>query len=209
MNNANTSGSIVAKVSIALDYGSWLAPMQSGPNHHLPGHNSSYKKHILTAYGNHLEKMLDVESILHWDLTKKGHQVYIESKAKAYHLNFEKPLPWFKAIFYSSWRFAGRRGSSVNFAKRLLFIFGSPLIPLIRGIRTLKNLSKREMLPNDIVPFSFVLFLGVSVCGIGEFIGYVFGAGRAEEKAGLHEFGRTKYLKKQTLTFIENHMYGI
>ena len=70
--NANPR-SIVSWADLLIAYAPWLYPGRAGRRDHLPGHNSSYKKEILLAYGSELEPMLEAESVLHWDLRQKGH----------------------------------------------------------------------------------------------------------------------------------------
>src|SRR5438309_4229369 len=57
MCNANPH-STLSWANLAIEYGPWLDPVPGGPVDHLPGHNSSYKRDLLLAYGSQLEAML-------------------------------------------------------------------------------------------------------------------------------------------------------
>ena len=41
-------------------------------------------------YGERLTPMLEAESVLHWDLNRRGHAVALEPDAKSRHQNFER-----------------------------------------------------------------------------------------------------------------------
>src|SRR5262249_15111039 len=86
--NSNPRGA-VSWVDFLLAFGTWSIPTPSQPIDHLPTHNTSYKTKALLEYGSELEAMLDSEIVLHWHLKSKGHQLYLESRAKVYHRNFE------------------------------------------------------------------------------------------------------------------------
>ena len=195
MANANPR-SLTSWVNLAVEYSQWLEPMASGEAEHLPGHNGSYKRELLLAYGERLEEMLDAESILQWDLRAKGHRLYLESRARTFHQNFSVLLPSVVLRFHGGRLFASSRARRWTLARRLLFTCGSPLIPLVRFRRIVSELRRpgrpRQLLPR-ILPalFAFLVF-----DGLGEMFGYAFGAGRSMAKLSDLEFHRQRYLHK-------------
>jgi glycosyltransferase involved in cell wall biosynthesis len=110
--NANP-GTKVSWASFFIGYGPWVGPAEAGLIDDLPGHNSSYKRAILLDYGPELEVMLEAESVLHWDMQAKGYRLYLEPRAKTYHLNFTRPSAFLRALFHFGRMFAGTRGASV------------------------------------------------------------------------------------------------
>ncbi|HYP52918.1 MAG TPA: glycosyltransferase, partial [Pyrinomonadaceae bacterium] len=76
MANANPR-TVVSWANLLIEYAQWLEPLAAGEAEHLPGHNGSYKRELLLAYGDRLEAMLDAESVLHWDLRARGHRLYL------------------------------------------------------------------------------------------------------------------------------------
>jgi len=55
--NANP-GSTVSWCDFLIGYGAWMAPVAGGLRPFPPGHNSSYKRDELLAYGDRLEEAL-------------------------------------------------------------------------------------------------------------------------------------------------------
>lgn len=193
--NANPA-SRLSCADMLIGYGPWMDPAPAGFVDYLPGHNSSYKREILLEYGQELERMMEAETVLHWDLRAKGHKLYLEPAAKIAHTNFALPGHFVAAHFYGGRVFATVRAQDGRWAwpRRLLFVCGSPLIPLVRLWRILRDISQSgragsrsalRVLPQ--------LLLGLSMDGAGQMLGYLSGA-REETTAKLMglEFHRNR-----------------
>lgn len=193
MTNANPR-SITSWANLLIEYSQWLDPAEGGEREHLPGHNGSYKREILLAYGERLEAMLDAESILHWDLRAKGYKLYLEPKARTFHQNFSARTPSLVLRFNGGRLFASSRAHSWPLWRRALFACAAPLIPLVRCQRIARELLKpgrpRHLLPR-LLP---ALFVGLVCDGAGEMTGYAFGAGGAMAKLSDMEFHRARYM---------------
>lgn len=191
--NANPR-SIVSWADLLIAYAPWLYPGRAGRPDHLPGHNSSYKKDILLAYGPDLEAMLEAESVLHWDLRQKGYQLHLEPAAQVAHLNFGRLSSWLQAQFYSGRVFAASRGRSWNAGRRVLYALASPLIPFVRMNRIVEQTRESgswSRVPNGVLP---MLLLGLFVSALGELTGYCAGPGQARPKLAEFEFHRVRHL---------------
>src|SRR5690606_27239485 len=94
--NANPR-TAVSWADLFIGYGPWLIPSPSREAEFLPGHNTSYKRKILLDYADQLEKMMEAETLLHWDLREKGHRLYMESAAVVAHTNFSLWASWIPA----------------------------------------------------------------------------------------------------------------
>lgn len=196
MTNANPR-SITSWANLLIEYAQWLDPTEGGEREHLPGHNCSYKREILLAYGDRLEAMMDAESILHWDLRAKGHKLYLEPKARTFHQNFTARTPSLTLRFNGGRLFASSRAQGWSLWRRALFACASPLIPLLRCQRIARELLKpgrpRHLLPR-LLP---VLLVGLVFDGAGEMTGYAFGPGGAMAKLSDMEFHRERYMTEQ------------
>jgi GT2 family glycosyltransferase len=193
MRNANPKR-LTSWVDFLIHYGRWLDPAPAGPIDHLPGHNSSYKRSILLDYGSALEEMIEAESVLHWDLGAKGYRLYLEPAAKISHLNFERFSSWMSAQFYSGRLFATIRAKRWSLLRRLLYIGGTPLIPVVclwRILRHLRRSQEQYHLFPQILPG---LIIGLVINAAGEMAGLLLGAGNTEEKMGDLEFHRERHL---------------
>lgn len=193
MTNANPR-SMTSWANLLIEYAQWLDPTEGGEREHLPGHNGSYKRDVLLAYGERLEAMLDAESILHWDLRAKGHKLYLEPKARTFHQNFSLHSPSLALRFNGGRLFAASRARAWPMWRRAFFACASPLIPAVRGLRITRELFRpgrpRHLLPR-VLP---LLIVGLVFDGAGEMAGYAFGAGRAMAKLSDMEFHRERYL---------------
>jgi len=194
VDNAN-GDSLVGWADFLVGYGPWLDPSRAGVRDFLPGHNSSYKLALLLEYGPELEGMMESETTLHSDLRRKGHQLYMEPRARISHLNFEKLSVWIRAQYLSGRAFAAGRAQHWPSTRRSLYFVGGPLIPLVRLRRILEQIrgARRPVVPPPAVwP---VLLLGLGVSAVGEMIGYSWGGGDAVERRCDLEFHRARHLK--------------
>jgi hypothetical protein len=170
--------------------------MAGGEAEHLPGHNCSYKRSLLIAYGQRLEEMMDAESVLHWDLRAHGHRLAIEPNARALHQNFSKFFPSLGLRFHGGRLFASARARQWPLWRSLLFTAGAPLIPLVRFTRIVREL-RRDGRPEHLLPQIIPALLILLACdGLGEMFGYAFGAGQSMSILSDMEFHRQRYLAR-------------
>lgn len=173
---------LLSWVDFFMGYSEWAYPVPSGSRRHLPGHNSSYKRAILLDYGKDLDERLEAETVLHWDLVRRGHQLYLESQAVTRHLNFALFSTWFPLHLWSGRRFAATRSHGWPLGKRLLYACASPLIPLVRFRRIVAEVRKPGRYPGTLLRLAPVLLLGLLLDGFGQLLGYTFGPGNTLQK---------------------------
>ncbi len=191
--NANPE-SLIAWADYLINYGPWRAPARSGVVEHLPGHNSSYKRALLLAYGPDLDWLLEAESVLHWDLRANGHQLYLAGEATTAHLNFGRSSTWMTVAFYNGRLFAATRAQNWSRPRRWLYAGGSPLIPFIRFARIARSVRQPPGAPLRALP---LVFFGLAVDGLGQGLGYAAGAGDTSPKLARLEFHRVRHLGKR------------
>jgi len=173
--NANPD-SLVSRADFRIGYGPWAEPQPAGERDFLPGHNSSYKRELLLAYGDRLEAMMEAETVLHWDLRAQGYQLWLEPAARIAHVNFRRWRTWLGMQFHLGRVFAATRAERWPWWRRALFAGGSPLIPLVRLWRL------RCASP--------AMVIGLAVDGLGQLAGYAAGAGGSPERLTRYEFHR-------------------
>jgi GT2 family glycosyltransferase len=207
VHNANPGG-VVSWADFLIGYGPWIDRGRGGTADHLPGHNSSYKSKILLEYGPKLEEMLEAESVLHWDLRKKGYQLYLEPAARISHVNFGLISSWIPAQFHSGRMFAATRSQDWSIPRRLLYAACSPLIPVVRFYRIIRQWKGSDFphnLPRGTLP---TLVIGLLVSALGEMLGYALGTGEAKQKLATLEFHRARHISEQDRLFIETNEPG-
>jgi hypothetical protein len=173
--------------------GGRVEPTEAGMSNDLPGRNSSYKRALLLKYGPELEAMLELETLLHWDLQAQGHQLYLEPAAKTYHQNLTRLSPFLREQFYVGRLFAASRARRWLPFRRLLYTVGTPLIPPVRLWRILPELRHSGRRPHLLLHLLPALTIGLVVSAVGELTGYAFGAGRASQRLCPLEFHRDRY----------------
>lgn len=198
LRNANPD-SRVSWADFLIGYAPWVDSSPGGEVSHLPGHNGSYKREILLGYGERLEAMLEAETVLHWDLRGKGFRLYLEAAAKVAHTNFARPSSWMASQFYCGRMFAATRaqGSHWSAWRRLLYAAAAPLIPLVRLSRllpVLRRVRRHENVPRGVLA---ALILGLGLDGVGQFLGYLLGAGGAKERVSALEYHRDQHIRKE------------
>ena len=92
--------------------------------------------------------------------------------------------------------FAGSRVRNWPQFKRVIYFFGSPLIPFLRLYRIVREL-RRPGRPRRLLPLLMPFLLLFLMCdGIGEMVGYAFGSGKAEEAMTKMEFHRERFMNR-------------
>jgi len=191
--NPNTA---VSWADLFIGYGPWLTPSPSREAEFLPGHNTSYKRDVLMGYADQLDPMMEAETVLHWDLREKGHRLYMESTASVAHTNFSLWSSFLKAQFYNGRLFAGARARQKPLLWRIVFVLGSPLIPIVRLWRIWSGLPSKE-LKIRFLSCVHALIIGLAIDGVGQMIGYALGMGNAKDKVAKFEVDRFKHVREQ------------
>ena len=193
--NANPA-SMISWAHLYAAFGQWVEPVEGGTTNNLAWHHTSYKRALLMEYDPALEAMLETEGILHRDLRRKGHRLYVEPHALSQHVNVSLLSSYLGAEFHSGRLFGAARARHSRWPvwRRLLYVGGSPLIPLVRLRRILREIKRsgrqRELLPK-ILP---ALAVGLACHAVGEAAGYALGPGGAHQRRLTYELNRQRHV---------------
>jgi len=196
--NANP-GTVISWANLFTDFGPSVAPALAGVTSRLAWHHTSYKRDLLSVYKpEELQSYLETEGFLHQALEDRGYQLYFEPAAKSNHVNVSTILSLIRCEFVGGRLFGAARARHNNWsiARRVLYVLGSPLVPVLRLRRTLRDVRRAgrfETLFPRILP-SMVTAL-VAHC-IGEIAGYALGAGDAAWQRVPCELNRCEFLTK-------------
>jgi hypothetical protein len=190
--NANP-GTRMSWVNLLVEYAPWLDPIPAGEYDHIPGHNSSYKRDVLISCGDALPDILEAESVLQWDLRRRGHRFAIAPAARTCHENFSKPGASFALQFHSGRLFAANRARDWSPARRAFYTMAAPLIPVVRFTRMLGAMKRIGLRRSPALVTLVALMLTTS--GAGELVGYASGSGRSNRRLTDHEFNRERFIK--------------
>ncbi len=159
-----------------------LAPAARGTASTIPGHNSSYKRDLLLAFGDQLEALLLVEIVLQMRLQEAGHQLFIEPDSKFHHANETYLRSIVKGMFWSNRCLGAVRPhlmgwSTGQFLFRLLI---APLTPFSRMAKLFlyTRRQSRAKLGSLLRTLPLVLLIQ-TVAVAGHTWGMLFGMGRA------------------------------
>jgi predicted dehydrogenase len=205
--NANP-GSVVSWCDYLIGYGPWMSPCSPGEAAFLPGHNSSYRRDELLAYGDRLESMLEAETVLHFDLARRGRKLYVEPRARAEHLNFALWGVWLPVQYHCGRVFAGSRAASWGFGRKILYGAASPLIPAVRLARICRELLKPGR-PKRLMPRLLpALSIGLIADGFGQMAGYLGGVGLSAGRIAVYEYNRIRYIRPEDRLALEAETRG-
>jgi hypothetical protein len=187
--NANP-GTRTSWADFLLGYGRWQPPIAAGTIDHVPGHNSSYKRAALVAYGAELQERLQAPALLHADLAARGHKLYLEPAAVVAHTNFAAPMVWFNLRFHAGRAFAAARARGWSAGRRCLYVAATPLVPLVRLARIARETYREGQSAGFLLQVAAVLWIGLVFDAAGELAGYVGGAPGDYEREWDWEFHR-------------------
>lgn len=190
--NANPA-TAVSWADFFIGYGPWMLPARRSQVEFLPGHNSSYKKADLLAYGERLEDMMEAETLLHWDLHRRGRPLLLEPAAAVAHANFSLWRSWLPIQYHAGRLFGGSRALSMPGWRRLMYFAGSPLIPGLRLMRIARHALHARLLGRLIMTLP-ALAVGLALDGLGQSVGYLRGAGNSREKVAEYEYRRIDHV---------------
>ena len=180
--NANPDSALSCANYFAC-FGSWSETSQTGEVSQTPWHNTSYRREHLLRLGSELPQLLEVESLLQDRLRRQGCHLFLLEEASTYHLNISRFSSWIQQAFWGGKLFAGARWKEERWGpmRRLIYIVGAPLIPLVRLQRLLPILRRREAAKPSPLRLYSALMLSFAIYAIGEASGYALGAGSASK----------------------------
>jgi GT2 family glycosyltransferase len=166
--------SAVGWAVLLLGYAPWIAPAHAGPRDHLPGRNTCYKRSALREYEDELAVFLDSESVLHWKLRARGHQLYLQPAARVRHRSITSLRVAVRETFLSGRVFAAIRARRWRLPRRAGYALGSPLLPLLRGARILAHCRRRGRTAIAVRALPALMVL-LACSAAGELVGYLAG----------------------------------
>jgi hypothetical protein len=194
MCNANPD-SLLSWADFYQAYGDWTQPMVSKTMRHLPGHNSSYKRHILLSYKEQLGYLLEAESVLHRHLRADGYELFLESGTCTTHLNFDSWSSLIPVRYYSGRQFASTWARPWTWIRRFLFTVAFPVIPFLRLWRVWRQMSRTQSF-RFFLRLLPILFAGFILESFGHMMGFAAGSGNCNEKIRYYEFNRSQQIKQ-------------
>jgi hypothetical protein len=186
----------IAWTSYFMQYGDWVSGSfeNAGESDDVAGHNSSYKRDVLMEYGEDLDRIMVFESVLHEDLLDRGHRLYVEAGARSFHVFITRWRPFCVEHYFIGRLLASTRKQRWPGWRKLVYILGSPLIPVVRFYRVIKMIRQHGMTGRLLPGILPSLLLGLASSAAGELLGYALGAGHASEDTVDLDMNRWRYV---------------
>jgi len=173
-----------------MNYYQWLAPTPSGERTLLPGHNSSFRRDVLVAYGDELDELMRADVAFFQKLVADGHRLYLEADAKFEHLNETRLLSIAKGYFFWHRGYGVERAAVHRWspAKRALYIVATPLIPFYFLLKITLRLRKlRPDLVGEALRGAPQILFAQLASATGQAFGLLFGPGDGEARFSDYE----------------------
>lgn len=199
MGNANPQ-TLTSWAHMYGQFGVAVEPAPSGPARALGGHHVSYRRDVLLGYGDQLPRMLSNECALFIDLIEKGHKLHMAGDAVTDHVHISRFGTYCLLDFLGQRGFAATRANigRWSFLRRVFYITASPLIPLVRMRRILRDIYRTRRNRNLLPQVLFVIAPALACGAVGEAVGYLLGAGRGVDRRRLPiELNRQAYLSEK------------
>lgn len=192
--NANPDGVLSWSAFLAA-YGRWSATQPAGEIKEPPVYDTLYRRDVLMEMGERLELMLSGGDDLRRALQARGRRLYFCPTARIDHLNITRLLPWWHEHFLIGLMIGSRRARSWPWWRRLGYIAGAWLIPLIlfrRSWAGVQRVVNAVQLPPGTIPAIFLIYTAKAA---GELVGYAGGGNSDDLKTMSHyEVRRIDYL---------------
>jgi len=166
-----------------LDYGRFAGPATSAEAR-APVYNCSYlRSHLLDL--EPLGRLLEGGSTLNDDLARAGCRSFRVGDARLAHLNVATPSGLIRERYLVGRAIGGRLSRHWPLWRRVVYVAGAPLIPLVLASRTLRAEGMRDRVRASPRMTLTAMLLGLVLRAAGEAVAYAAGPGAAE--SGLEE----------------------
>ena len=172
--------STISWACFVADYGKWTDVFPAGEIPQPPFYNAAFYRSLLVGLGDKLQAALEHGNELFVAMQARGLRTYFEPAARIEHLNVTRPRDWLRQRYVSGLHISAHRAAHWPLARRLIYVAGSGLIPLVLFWRTLpglRRMARTGRLPAATLP---LMLAGLMVKACGELMGY---AGRSAAKA--------------------------
>lgn len=175
-----------------LNMGAYIPPYVGGNWLHLPWHNTAYRRAALLRQGDKLVELLDTEGVLFGKLIEQGFTLFMSEKAQTRHINIDRYPTFLIENYLGGRRFGAHRANHMKPARKLLQILGTPLVPLVRVARCLKEAQRIPAYRARQITILPPLLIGAIFHATGEVLGLTLGDGGASKAFVEMEFHRVR-----------------
>ncbi len=160
------------------DYAQFMRPFEEGAAHEVPGNNVSFKRGALER-GRQFVKHGFWKT--HWcrNLQREGERLVLTPSVVIHNGKSYSLLPFLRRRFNHGRCFAGMRNAQIPFPRRVFYLAASPLLPLVFLVRIAKRVVPKNRYIKELLFASPLILLATTSWSLGEFCGYLRGAGNS------------------------------
>ena len=163
------------------EYSDLMAPIPDGEVDGIAGNNASYKREVLEKVDD--EVMSNFwEFFLHEEMRHSGVKFLSVPGIVVFHKKEFGFLYFLAQRFHYSRSFVGMRAARLSTAKRMFYVFASPLLPPLMMWRIIRSVLRKKRRYKEFLLSLPLLATFMVSYGIGEFTGYLAGGGNSLAK---------------------------
>lgn len=174
----------VAWAHIYGQFATAVSPVQSGPVVRFGGHHAAYRRDLLLGFGEKLETMMNDEAVMHEHLRRHAVPLFITSEVTIPHAQISDFRTLVRQDYLAMRVFAAARVNMLEWslARRVLYVFGSPLIPFKRTLTAIYHIFRTRRARELLLATVPVIFTTQIAGTFGEALGYLIGASETNRR---------------------------
>jgi hypothetical protein len=184
--NANPNGPL-SWAGFLSDYGRWVEGTEAGETPEFPIYNVGVRRDALMALGDRLGPALAHGDEWSVAFHAAGHRAWFEPAARLDHVNVAPLRHWIHERILAGMLIANHRAGRWPLARRIVYFFGSPLLPLVFVARVLPGVRRTVTAKGLPASVLFWIGFGMTIKALGEMAGYAGWPIDSAEKA-MHEY---------------------
>ena len=184
--NANPNGPR-SWAGFLSDYGRWVDGTEAGEVTEFPIYNVGVRRDALMTLGDRLAPALAHGDEWSVAFHAAGHRASLEPGARLDHVNVAPLGHWIRERILAGLLIANHRAGRWSLGRRIVYLCGSPLLPLVFIARVLPGVRRTVNAKRLPVSVLFWIGIGMSIKSLGEMAGYAGWPVEAAEKA-MHEY---------------------
>ena len=154
-------------------YSPYMLPFRDVTVNDFAADNASYKRSALDRYSEARRKGF-WEFFIHNEMRKDGLELLMTPGIVVYHQKSFSLVAFISQRFWHGRQFGSERASSISWLQRLIYIMGSPLIPIVFLLRITRHVLNRGKHVKEYCLSLPILLLFLLAWATGEFTGYIW-----------------------------------
>ncbi len=163
------------------EYAFAISPCEAGPTGGLPGNNVAYRRELCDGLVQTLKDQR-WESFRYGQIIESGKVFWLDPKMVVSHNRSFDFLYFLSQRFYFCRSYAGMRWANPTLKQRMIYGFGSAVLPPMLWLRSLRVLMKKKRFVLRYVCLSPLISLYYVAGALGEMAGYFFGSQQSLER---------------------------